>query len=162
MGYILDLRKTVGHRPLLQVGASVIIEDDQGRTLLQLRSDSHCWGYHGGSVELDERVEDAARRELYEETGLTAGRMTLFGVFSGPELHNVYPNGDETSCVDVVYLCRDYAGELRCQPGEVEALRFFPADQLPSPLSPPTIPALRLWAEGKKKEKENTWKEPCL
>ena len=149
MGYILDLRKIVGHRPLLQVGASVIIEDDQGRTLLQLRSDDHCWGYHGGSVELDERVEDAARRELYEETGLTAGRMTLFGVFSGPELHNVYPNGDETSCVDIVFLCRDYSGEMRCQPGEVEELRFFAADQLPAPLSPPILPALRLWAEMK-------------
>lgn len=146
----MDLRKAVGCRPLLQVGASVIVEDDQGRALLQLRSDSRCWAYHGGSVELDERVEDAARRELLEETGLTAGEMTLLGVFSGPEMHHVYPNGDEVSCVDVVYLCRDYAGTLKCQSGEVEALRFFPADQLPAPLSPPCIPALRQWRAAKK------------
>ena len=52
-GYIMDLRKIVGHRPLLQVGASVIVEDTLGRILLQLRSDNHCWGYAGGSVELD-------------------------------------------------------------------------------------------------------------
>ena len=32
--YILDLRKLVGHRPLLQVGASVLLEDEQGRLLL--------------------------------------------------------------------------------------------------------------------------------
>ena len=70
--YILDLRKLVGHRPLLQVGASVIVEDAEGRILLQLRSDNLCWGYAGGSVELDEVVEDAAKRELLEETGLTA------------------------------------------------------------------------------------------
>lgn len=56
--YIMDLRKIVGHRPLLQVGASVIVEDEKGRILLQKRSDNHCWGYAGGSVELDETTED--------------------------------------------------------------------------------------------------------
>ena len=55
--YIMDLRKIVGHRPLLQVGASVIVEDEDNRILLQLRRDNHCWGYPGGSVELDEEVE---------------------------------------------------------------------------------------------------------
>ena len=59
--YIMDLRKIVGHRPLLQVGASVIVEDAQGRILLQLRKDNYLWGYAGGSVELDEVVEEAAR-----------------------------------------------------------------------------------------------------
>ena len=76
MGYIMDLRKIVGHRTLLQVGASVIVEDAQGRVLLQKRTDNHCWGYPGGSTELDERVEDAAARELLEETGLTANGLT--------------------------------------------------------------------------------------
>lgn len=56
--YIMDLRKIVGHRPLLQVGGSVIVEDEKGRILLQKRSDNHCWGYAGGSVELDETAED--------------------------------------------------------------------------------------------------------
>ena len=112
MGYILDLRKYVGHRPLIQVGASVIVEDSQGRILLQLRSDNHCWGTCGGSIEPDERVEDAARRELFEETGLTAEALELFGVFSGPELHYVYPNGDEVSNIDIVFLCRSFTGEL--------------------------------------------------
>ena len=58
--YILDLRKIVGHRPLLQVGASVIVVNNRDEILLQLRTDNHCWGYCGGSVELDEKVEDAA------------------------------------------------------------------------------------------------------
>ena len=47
--YIMDLRAVVGHRPLLQVGASVIVVDSENRILLQLRSDNHCWGYAGGS-----------------------------------------------------------------------------------------------------------------
>lgn len=144
-GYIMDLRKMVGHRPLLQVGASVIVEDEQGRILLQRRSDNGCWGYSGGSVELDEVVEDAARRELLEETGLTAESLELYGVFSGKESHYVYPNGDEVSNVDIVYVCRDYSGTLKCQEGEVEELRFFALDEIPEDLSPPIAHVLRKW-----------------
>lgn len=149
-GYIMDLRSVVGHRPLLQVGASVIVEDSEGRALLQLRSDNHCWGYAGGSVDLDEDVEMAARRELLEETGLTAHRLELFGVFSGPEMHHVYPNGDEVSNVDIVYLCRDYSGVLTPQAGEVEALQFFAADEFPASITPPNRPALSRWIESKR------------
>ena len=32
--YIMDLRTVVGHRPLLQVGASVIVVDSDNRILL--------------------------------------------------------------------------------------------------------------------------------
>lgn len=148
--YIMELRKLVGHRPLLQVGASVIVENKAGEVLLQKRADNHCWGYAGGSVELDEVVEDAARRELYEETGLIAQEMELFGVFSGKETHYIYPNGDEVSNVDIVYLCKSYSGELNAQESEVEELRFFAADALPADLSPPIrVPLLR-WAEHKR------------
>ena len=152
MGYILDLRKLVGHRPLIQVGAGIIVEDPMGRVLLQLRSDNHCWGYCGGSIEIDERVEEAAKRELREETGLIAEEIELFGVFSGPELHYVYPNGDEVSNIDIVFLCKHYVGELKPQEGEVEALRFFALDDIPENLSPPIRPALTKWMERKRLE----------
>ena len=147
--YIMDLRKLVGHRTLLQVGASVIVEDEQGRVLLQKRTDNHCWGYAGGSTELDERVEDAAARELFEETGLKAERLELFGVFSGKELHYVYPNGDEVSNVDIVFLCREYSGVLRPDPEETEALAFFEPGKLPENLSPPIVLPLRAWEKKK-------------
>lgn len=146
-GYIMDLRKIVGHRPLLQVGASVIVENEQGQILLQRRRDNHCWGYAGGSVELDEAVEDAARRELYEETGLTAHTLTLFGVFSGKETHYVYPNGDEVSTVDIVYVCRDYSGELMPQESEVEELAFFDLREIPEELSPPNRSVIARWVK---------------
>ncbi|MBQ8862469.1 MAG: NUDIX hydrolase [Clostridia bacterium] len=143
--YIMDLRKIVGHRPLLQVGASVIVEDDKGRILLQLRKDNGCWGYAGGSVELDEEVEEAAKRELFEETGLIANKLSLFGVFSGKDTHYVYPNGDEVSNVDIVYICKDFSGELRCQPSEVKMLAFFEKDSIPDNLFKPIENVLKAY-----------------
>ena len=142
MGYIMSLRKLVGHIPLLQVGASVIVVDECGRILFQLRSDNNTWGYAGGSVEIDENVEDTAKRELYEETGLIAKEITLLGVFSGKDMHNIYPNGDEVSNIDIVYICKNYDGELKCQPGEVENLKFFDISDLPINIFKPNLPAI--------------------
>jgi len=148
--YILDLRKIVGHRPLLQVGASVIVEDKDGRILLQLRHDNKCWGYHGGSVELDEIVEEVAKRELYEETGLIANELELFGIFSGKDTHYIYPNGDEVSNIDIVYLCKDYSGDINPRDGEAEELRWFSVDEIPNNISKPIKKAIQKWVETKR------------
>lgn len=141
--YIKTLRKIVGHMPILQCGASVIVENEQGEILLQLRKDNYCWGYPGGSVELDEVVEEAAKRELFEETGLIANELKLFGVFSGKDMHYIYPNGDEVSNIDIVYVCSFYSGVLKKKKDEVIDLKFFPLSDLPENLSPPNIKALK-------------------
>lgn len=148
--YIMDLRKIVGHRPLLQVGASVIIENAQQQILLQLRTDNHCWSYPGGSVELDEEVEEAAKRELLEETGLIAHELELFGIFSGKDTHYIYPNGDEVSNIDIVYLCQNYSGTIQCQEEEVMELRFFSIEDIPENLSAPVKKAILQWIDAKK------------
>jgi len=131
----------------MQCGASVILVNENGELLLQKRRDNGCWGFHGGSIELDEVVEEAAKRELLEETGLTAQKLELFGVFSGSELHYVYPNGDEVSNVDVVYLCRDYVGNLNPNKSEVNELRFFHPNEIPSNISHPQRKVLEKYLE---------------
>lgn len=79
-GYIMDLRKLVGNRTLMQCTASIIIVNEKNQILLGKRTDNHKWGYAGGSIELDEKVEDCARRELFEETGLIADEIEFFMV----------------------------------------------------------------------------------
>lgn len=148
--YILDLRKIVGHRPLIQVGASVIVEDSRGYILLQKRTDNGCWGQCGGSMELFESAEATARRELFEESGLVAGELELFGIYSGEDMRYTYPNGDVVSVVDIVYLCREYSGSLRPQLSEVSELRFFAPDALPENLSEPNESAITDWCRKKK------------
>ena len=145
--YISSLRKLVGHMPILQCGASVILVNENGALLLQKRRDNGCWGFHGGSIELDEIVEEAAKRELYEETGLTAQKLELFGVFSGSEMHYVYPNADEVSNVDIVYLCHEYTGDVNPNRTEVNELRFFHPNEIPENISPPQRKVLEKYLE---------------
>lgn len=150
--YIMDLRQIVGHRPLLQCAGSVIIENEKGEILLGRRTDNHLWGYAGGSIELDETVEECARRELWEEMGLDADEMTFFMVNSGPEAHYVYPNGDEVFNVEIIYLCKNYHGEIRRQEEEIEELRFFaPGELTLDMISPPIRPVLRRYLEERGK-----------
>ena len=167
MGYVQTIRQKIGHDPLLIVGASVILVNGQGQVLLQRRADNGMWGYHGGCVELYEDVEQAARRELLEETGLVAGKMELYGVFSGPALAFTYPNGDQASVVDCVFLCDAYSGDLRMQPEEVSELRWFSPDALPEQITSANRPALMKWAkeqgiraffQGKKAVKKAGWR----
>lgn len=143
----MEMRNLVGTRPILQCGASVIVENEKGEILLQLRTDEPSWAYAGGSVELDERVEDAAKRELYEETGLVAEELELLGVFSGPGMHHVYPNGDQVSNIDMVYICRSYKGTLRCDNDEVKQLAFFSIDSLPENIFKPNVEAIERYIE---------------
>ena len=136
MGYILDLRKIegVGHRPLQMVAGIVFVFDCEGRILLQKRADDHTWCVPGGSMELGETPEQAARREAFEETGLVLGELEFFSIISGEEAHHIYPNGDEVYALDINYICRKYSGELRMQDDEVLELGFFDIEELPDDL----------------------------
>lgn len=106
-GYMAEMRKLVGHKTIIQCAASIICVDENGRVLLGKRSDNHMWGYSGGAIEIDEYVEECAKRELFEEMGLVAEELEFFCVNSGPEAHYIYPNGDEVSNFEIVYICRN-------------------------------------------------------
>lgn len=129
----------------VQTGASIIVEDDNGLILMQQRQDDGNWSYPGGRVDIDETVEEAARREVREECGLTVGEMSLLGVFSGPELNHVYPDGNEVCGIDIVYVSHDYTGTLQALDGEANRVGFFPIDALPHPISPMNAKQLRAY-----------------
>lgn len=100
-------------------------------------------------MEIDEKVEDCARRELFEEMGIQAGELEFFCVNSGPEAHYVYPNGDEVSNFEIVYLCRDYSGEIRPQEEEMEEIRYFDVNEIDlTKISPPIRPVMRKYLES--------------
>ena len=137
MGYISEIRQKIGHDRLIVVGASVIVYKDS-HILLQRRVDNGMWSEHGGSVEIGETVETAAKRELFEETGLIANSLQLTGVYSGEDMLYTYPNGDMVYIIITQWLCADFSGELNPDPDEVAELKWFSIHNLPTEINPPS------------------------
>jgi 8-oxo-dGTP diphosphatase len=90
------------------------------------------WALPGGKKEGDETIEQAALRELLEETGLRlpAKRLQIVGIFSDP---NRDPRGRVVSCA---FLARVPSSGTTTQAGDDAAeAAWFGLDALPKPLA---------------------------
>ena len=132
MGYITDLRKYVGHEPLIGLGATTLVFNDRDEILLNLRNDTNTWGIPGGSMELYETSEETAVRELKEETGIRADELELIAVLSGKDDYFEYPNGDKMCTVIVLFKVINYTGKLHINDNESKQLKFFALNNLPT------------------------------
>lgn len=133
--YLKELREKTGHMPLLIPHSVVVLLDEHNNVLLEERVDDGYFDFPGGGIDLKESAEEAAKRELEEETGLIADSLALFKVYTGEITHYVYFNGDEIYGVDMVYLCNKYHGEMIPQKEEVKALKFYSLNNMPEKMS---------------------------
>lgn len=139
MNYIMDLRKKIGHDPIIMVAAGVLLLNENNELLLQRRVDNGYWGYPGGAMELGESFEECAIREVFEETGLVCNDLEILAVESGKEGHYIYPNGDEVYIVSMTYISRNYTGECKVDCDEASEQKFFSLKELPDNISPMQI-----------------------
>jgi len=134
MEYYKFLRQYVGHQPIILPGAVVIILNSANEVLLQKRYDGG-WGLPGGLMEMGESLEDTAKREVLEETGLVVTDLQLLGVFSGPDYYLKVSNGDELYSVTAVYYTRNVQGDLVIDYHESETMLYCPLANLPHDLT---------------------------
>jgi len=80
-------------------------------------------------IELGETPEEAAIRELKEETGLDVTIDSLIGIYTDSDIK--YPNGDNAQSIAIVYKLKALSGELICDNKETIDLKFFDVDKLP-------------------------------
>jgi len=127
--YIRRLREVIGHDLIFVPAVSVLVAEDD-RVLLVYEVDQDAWSVPGGAMEVDERPEDSARRELLEETGLTVAIGDIVTVLGGPEFRVRYRNGDEIAYATTVYRGTVVGGEARPDGEEVSAVDWFPIERL--------------------------------
>nr|WP_246367018.1 NUDIX domain-containing protein [Paraliobacillus salinarum] len=125
-----------------------MVFNDKQELLLQLRSDTNDWGLPGGAMEIGENLEETAKRELLEETGLHANNLSFVKFLSGDHLYDKYPNGDQVYHVISLFKTTDVSGELQMNDGESEALRYFSLENLPTSLHKITQIMLEAYQKG--------------
>lgn len=129
--YIKEMRKDMGHAPLMVTSCGVIIENDKGEILLQKRRDNGCWSLLGGSMEIGEKFIEVAKREVFEESGIEIRELTLFGIYSGEDRIITYPNGDICYGTGIVFKATTYSGVIQNNTEEALEHRFFDKTSLP-------------------------------
>ena len=116
----------------VHVCASGIVYNGEGEVLLENRADNGWWGLPGGHVDVGESVEQAAIREILEETGIRTRVRRLVGIYSDPQFNVI---GAYSDClihfVVVMFECEYVSGELEVSEESVD-VRYFPARKLPA------------------------------
>jgi 8-oxo-dGTP pyrophosphatase MutT (NUDIX family) len=141
--YMAELRSKMGHRPLIMVGATLLPLTKTGQLLMLKRNDNGFWGVPGGAMELNESLEDTARREAKEEAGIDVKEMDFFKVYSGPDFNYTYPNGDQVCIVTAVFITNISNQTISVGKEEHCAFGFFDLEHLPADTSPIILPILR-------------------
>lgn len=78
-----------------------------------------------------QRVRQAVRREVREETGLAVEPREILGVFGGSRFRYVYSNGDPVEYTVILFRC-DILGRASAElDPETRSLRHFSAAEMP-------------------------------
>ena len=136
-------------KPGLGVGVMVLKE---GKILLGLRNPDKekasselqgqgTWTMPGGKVEFMEKLVDAAKRELEEETSLKATKLDLLCISDDMT--------DTAHYVTVGFIAREYTGEAKAM--ELETIlewKWFDLNDLPTNLYNPSKKCIEKYKEG--------------
>ncbi|EFL30138.1 MutT/NUDIX-family protein [Streptomyces viridochromogenes DSM 40736] len=127
--FIRTLRASAGHQLLWLPGVTALVFDDEGRVLLNRRSDTRKWSVIGGIPDPGEQPAACAVREVYEETAVHCVAERIVLVQSLDPV--TYDNGDTCQYMDITIRCRAVGGEARVNDDESLDVGWFDIDALP-------------------------------
>ena len=117
-------------RPLIGIG--VILVNPAGQVLIGKREGSHApyWSIPGGYHEPGESFEDAAIREVKEETGLDIVNPVVVGVSNNLETWKA----EGVHVVSVFLLSKEFSGTLTLmEPDKCSGWQWCDPSDLPEP-----------------------------
>jgi 8-oxo-dGTP pyrophosphatase MutT (NUDIX family) len=123
---MFNLYNYVFHTPR----ARLIVLSEDGKELLLVKSwgAQPYWGLPGGGLKRGESPADAARRELYEETGLD--------VFQDDLTYVTTLRWQYEAPIFMLRVSKFSVSDTTQSPREIVDLEWFPIDELPEDLSP--------------------------
>ena len=111
------------------VAITAAVRNAQGELLLIERTDNGLWALPGGALNLGESVIQAARREVYEETGVEVEITGLSGIYSDPRHVIAYDDGEVRQEFSLCFHAKPVSGELRSS-SESSQARWVSPDSL--------------------------------
>ena len=119
-------------RPSVTVDIVIVTRETKPRVLLIRRKhppfEGH-WALPGGFIDMDESLEESARRELLEETGVRTGKLVQLATFGDPGRD---PRG---RTISVAYLARVDPKQIKPRAADDAAeVGWFPLHR-PPPLA---------------------------
>lgn len=127
--HILALREKIGNDLICATSVSSALFDEAGRLLMAHDRKLGRWITVGGMIDPHESPATAVVRETFEETGLIARPLRLFGVFGGPHNEIVYDNGDRVSFTAIGFIMEITGGALRADGEEIERLAWVTREE---------------------------------
>ena len=125
-----------------KIGVGVIVIKDN-KVLLGKRKNSHgtdSWCFPGGHLEFNEEIEDCARREVLEETGITIKDIKM-----GSFTNDIFKEEGKHYVTIFVLSNHDFGEVKLIEPEKCEIWDWFEWNKLPQPLF---IPIENLLKQG--------------
>ncbi|MCX5376959.1 NUDIX hydrolase [Streptomyces sp. NBC_00091] len=129
--------------------ASAVVVDEDGRVLLQRRTDNGMWALPGGKMDLGESIGDCAVRETYEETGITVEITGIVGTYTNPGHVFAYDDGEVRQEFSICLLARPTGGTLRPSDESFEVAWFAPQEINDLPMVSSIRKRLNDWRSGR-------------
>lgn len=145
MGYIENIRKLVGSKPIILNSSGVFLFNDKNEMMLVYREDTKNWGLPGGYMEPGETFDQTIKRELYEELNIQVLNLEFYDIYSGQEFYHEYPNGDQVYSVIALYKAEHLSGDIKVDNKEISEVMFFSPEKIPPTITKTTRKLLELY-----------------